>query len=135
MATKPWYYPHDFEASYDLKIMALENEIGRVGYLFYFKTLEALGRAGGQIKISDDILKRALAQQIRASMEELESFLDVAFALDLFDAEFYQETGKLASPRFSATYDKTQAALVAARENGRLGGIKSGEVRRKKASK
>lgn len=129
MASKPWYYPHDFEASYDLKIMALENELGLEGYARYFKTLEFLGRSGGWIPLSTGLFKTVLARELRATDEELETFLDVTFTLELFNREYFDETGRLASNRFSETYDKTQDAIDAKIR----GGIKSGETRRRKA--
>lgn len=129
MATKPWYYPHDFEASNDIKIMALEGELGLEGYARYFKMLEELGRAGGRIELSNPLYKRVLKEKLKASDEELEEFLKVCLGLGLFSQEHFDETGNLASTRFCATYNKAQNEI-----NARIrGGIESGKTRRKKA--
>ena len=78
------YFPHDANASDDIKLKALESRMGADGYALYFKTLEILTKSNKfQLEISKNYIREGLPQTLKISVELFENFLKNAIELEL----------------------------------------------------
>lgn len=80
---KDQYFPHDYNASYDIKILAIISECGAIGYGIYWRIIEELHKEKGKIKMNDPVL-RALAKQMRTDVEQISKVIDTGIECDLF---------------------------------------------------
>jgi hypothetical protein len=100
------YFPHDTDASSDEKIEALRAVYGNDGYAFYFILLERIYRTdNAELDVSKPIMYASIASKVGVSKELFSEMLEVAFDLELFSRQDYEErkviTSKGIKRRFS----------------------------------
>jgi hypothetical protein len=82
------YFSHDANARHDLKIKALEAEMGVLGYALYFKFLEFLaGSDFYEIDQSKPYIKVSLPVDLGCTKDEFDEFLNHAINLELLTKE------------------------------------------------
>jgi hypothetical protein len=95
------YFPHDTDASGDLKIRPLLLLYGARGYGFYFLHLEYIYRNESlDLDVSDPEIREVLRNELKLTPEEYEQILQSSLKNDgkgCFSREYYTETGKLTS--------------------------------------
>lgn len=82
------YFPHDVDASNDEKIEAMEAVHGALGYSFAFKMMERVYRAGGELNLADDPIRRVIAEfSTSKTPEKFDALLRTALDVKLFDKD------------------------------------------------
>lgn len=92
------YFPHDTDASSDLKIEPLLLLHGAKGYAFYFIHLEYIYRDKDlELDISDAETRQIICQKLKITDEEYSQILSTALKKSCFDKDYFEQTGKLTS--------------------------------------
>jgi DnaD/phage-associated family protein len=92
------YFPHDTDASGDLKIKPLLLLYGAKGYAFYFLHLEYIYRNTSlDLDISDAETRQIVCHELHLSLDEYEQILNTALNKGCFDKQYFNDTGKLTS--------------------------------------
>jgi uncharacterized protein DUF4373 len=82
------YFSHDANARHDIKIKALESEMGLKGYVLYFKFLEFLaGSDYYEIDISKPYIISSLPLDLGCTKQEFDDFLELAMNFELLNKE------------------------------------------------
>lgn len=96
------YFPHDYYANLDPKLMAFDNEFGLAAYGLYWKIIERLHIEDGHRLELKDYVIRSLFQHNSTSVEQIKIMLD--FAINECEL-FVIEDGFLYSLRVNRNID------------------------------
>ena len=92
------YFPHDTNASSDIKLEPLIMLYKSAGYAFYFLHLEYIYRAKDfMLNISDAETTQILCQKLGINSAEYKQILTTALNRGCFDKAIYEQTGCLTS--------------------------------------
>ena len=92
------YFPHDTDASSDLKIQCLMAQHGTDGYAFYFIMLEKIYRSrNGKITIGKPVEKAGLAKVMGISLKKFEAILSTAIDVKCFCPDVFSTENSLTS--------------------------------------
>jgi len=127
MAKDTYWFPHDFEPTSDPKIQALIKEFDWAGYGIYWRLVEMLHSDETHKLPKKNYLYLSLAGK-SFSAKDIASLVDSCIKIfELFESDdhFFW------SNRAVRNIQNKQNKHAIKAESGRLGGIKSGEVRSK----
>jgi len=92
------YFPHDVDASNDMKIQRLRAAHGNNGYAFYFMLLEDIYATPAlELFIGSEAIVRLLCRKISISPKKFREILTTAFEVGLFDKSAYDRSQVLTS--------------------------------------
>lgn len=137
MAKESYYFPHDYNARNDRKIAALVKDYKAAGYGIFWCTCEMMHEEDGSLEM-DDLTFSAIAGDMNEDVSLVKEiigkciynyklFIKNEAVLEANEAEI-----KLLSNRVIRNFNGRNAKRTEKAEAGRLGGIKSGESRRRK---
>src|SRR5882757_9691954 len=127
MAKDTYWFPHDFEPTSDPKIQALIKEFDWAGYGIYWRLVEMLHSDETHKLPKKNYLYLSLAGK-SFSAKDIASLVDSCIKIfELFESDDHFFWSNRAVRNIQNKLNKH--AIKA--ESGRLGGIKSGEVRSK----
>ena len=73
---KSFYFPHDYDPVVDPKISALLGEHGATGYGVYWRIVEMLHTANGNVLEQKPLVFAAIARQLNASVEQIKTIVE-----------------------------------------------------------
>lgn len=130
MKNDTYYFPHDFFARKDPKCIALIKDFGMSGYGVYWSLVEMMYEQGGKIKKFPSLFS-AIAHEFNVKEASITKQIEAMlhnYELLLQDENYLWSDSVLRRMEFR------EAKKLKKSESGKLGGIKSGESRRKKKS-
>ena len=128
MANDSYYFPHDSNASHDPKCAALIKEQGMFGYGIYWVLVEILHEQGGKIEKFPKLLD-GLAYELKIEKEVIAKQIEAL----INDYKLLKENEKyIWSDRVIKNLKKRHAKYTIKSQAGRVGGLRSGESRKKK---
>lgn len=106
------YFPHDFNAHRDEKIIRMIKKIGWAGYGIYWALVERIYEAGGSVISDYDVLEFDLHTETPLLKSVMEDF-----------CLFYVKDGRLKSESIDRRIAERNSRSLLAEANGRLGGL------------
>lgn len=126
MAKDSYYFPHDYNARNDRKIVALIRDYKGAGYGIFWATCEMMHEENGSLEF-DAMTISAIAGDINEDIELVKEVLDMCVnKYRLFSKQDISICSNRVTRNLEDRLDKKKVKI----EAGRLGGIKSGESRR-----
>jgi len=89
-----YYFPHDYNARNDLKIQAMVDDYGAVGYGIYWAVIEMLHEEDENRLPFNKVTFKSIAKQMSTSVEQVEAIVNCCLDYELFifnDELFYSE--------------------------------------------
>ncbi len=124
-----YYFPHDYNAHNDPKCSALINDFGLTGYGLYWSLIEILHEQQGYIKKFPKLFD-GLSYQLRISKDDLSKLVEAL----LHDYNLLEEDeNNIWSERVLRNLEDRKIKYEAKAEAGRIGGLKSGFVRKERS--
>lgn len=84
MSKNDQYFPHDYNAFHDLKVVAFISECGLAGYGFYWVVIERLHKEENCQLPKKNYVYKGLAEQMSTSVEQIKSYVEQATDNELF---------------------------------------------------
>ena len=125
MKENAYYFPHDYAAANDTKIIILVHEYGAAGYGIYWSIVELLHAANDNKIEMADYLFRGLSAQMQTPVEEIRKIL--SFCINNCDLFYVTEDRKLGCKRVERNIQYRQEL----KNKRSLAGKASAEKRRK----
>src|SRR6185312_17362763 len=122
------YFSHDYNARHDRKIAALVDKYRSSGYGIFWVANEMLHEEGGVIEY-DDLTVGAIAKQLNEDKVLVKNVVDDC--INIFKL-YIEAKGSITSSRVKQNLSKKEAKRSKKAEAGRLGGIRSGLIRKSK---
>ena len=114
--TKSFYFQHDYNSANDHKVLFLRQQFGIEGYGIYWYVIEQLAQNGGVLPLK---IIPVIAMQIQTTADKVNAVVR-NYELFTIDDDLF----------FSARLMKQIEFRRELSENGRVGGLKSAELRR-----
>lgn len=117
-----YYFPHDYEANNDPKILALIGAFGAAGYGIYWRLIELLHSESDHKIKKKEYVYQAIAKQMLVDASVIKDLLNYACEV----CELLEENdGFYWSNRVLRNFEKRSEISEKRREAGRIGGKKS----------
>lgn len=126
MGKDSYYFPHDYNARNDRKIVALVKDYKGAGYGIFWATCEMMHEEGGSLEF-DSLTIAAISGDINESVELIKEVLEKCISKYKL---FTRQDISLCSGRVTRNLEDRHEKKKVKVEAGRLGGLKSGESRR-----
>jgi uncharacterized protein YutE (UPF0331/DUF86 family) len=127
MTKNTYYFPHDYHARHDPKLSALIKKFGMEGYGVYWNLIEILHEQGGQLEKFPKLYE-GLSHELNINEAELKQIISAS----INDFHLLKEDEKhIWSNRARNNIRELLVKRSQKVAAGRLGGIKSGEKRKK----
>jgi hypothetical protein len=92
------YFPHDTDASNDMKMQSLLSLCGLAGIGFYWFMIERMYKEQDfMLDVSDTETKQILCRIMTVTSQEYDNYLTVCLKYGLFNKQIYDENQKLCS--------------------------------------
>lgn len=129
------YFPHDTDASNDMKMQSLLSLCGIAGIGFYWYIIERIYKENDfMLDVSDAETVQILCRNMSVTQQKYNRYLEVCLKYGLFDKNLYKESGKLCSDgimkRAKVVVEKRKEAQIAY-ELGKKKGISDAETPQK----
>lgn len=110
------YFPHDFGARHDPKILAVESVFGGLGYSFYFKLVEYLYSQGGEVELTKYSHETLVSELKAKASAEVKQFISVCLEDEIGLFYLREEKGRkfLRSKSLDRRFDKMKSKSEAA---------------------
>ena len=133
MKNTKFYFSHDYEAASDPKIICMLSDYGGLGYGLYWRIIELLHKETLNILPRNKFLFLALAKQMLVEEDKVKAFIDDCIKkYELFGENEQGLFSERVFTNLKKMEENNQQLSNIRKEIGRIGGLKSGEVRRKK---
>ena len=92
------YFPHDTDASNDMKMQALQSLCGLAGLGFYWYLIERIYKENDfMLDVSDAETIQILCRNLSVTRQKYNRYLEVCLKYGLFDKNLYEKSKKLCS--------------------------------------
>lgn len=119
MAKDTYYFPHDLEPTSDPKIQAMLSIHGGLGYGVYWRIVEMLHSADGNILPVKNYTVVALAKQMLSTSEAILQIIDDCVSFELLT----RENGYIFCDRVNRNISKRAEIVEKRKEAGKRGGL------------
>jgi hypothetical protein len=101
------YFSHDTDSVNDEKMELFRSAYGNDGYAFYFIILERIYKnEGAVLDLSKNIFVIGLAKKLMITIEKFNEMLEVAFELNMFNRELFDQKKLLTSNGIQKRYEE-----------------------------